>query len=386
MLCAVAFAPMLGSGFPAVRYSDRRPQPFEDHDDVQTGITQAPFGRLPDGTPITCFTLTNAHGMVARIIDFGGIVTELHAPDRDGRLADVVLGFDELEPYRGDSPYFGALIGRYGNRIREGRFTLDGETIQLPVNNGRNHLHGGPDGFDRVKWQAEVDGASLRLRYRSVDGEMGYPGNLDATVVYTLNDDNELVVRFHAVTDRATPVNLTQHSYFNLAGGGNVLGHLLQIDADAFVAIDDGSIPTGELAPVAGTAFDFRTPQAIGARIDEDSEQLRNGDGYDHNFALNKPHGKTLTRAARVVEPQSGRVLELWTEEPGVQFYSGNFLDGTLEGKGRSYAHRSGFCLEPQHFPDSPNRPQFPNVILRPGQEYRTESRFRFLVEPSSGT
>lgn len=355
---------------------------------MQTGITQAPFGQLPDGTPITCFTLTNARGMVAKIIDFGGIVTELHAPDRDGRLADVVLGFDELAPYCGDSPYFGALIGRYGNRIREGRFTLDGEQFQLPVNNGSNHLHGGPAGFDRVKWEAEVqqegEGASLRLRYLSRDGEMGYPGNLQASVVYSLSDDNELVVRFHAVTDRATPVNLTQHSYFNLAGGGDILGHLLQIDADAFVAIDAGSIPTGELAEVAGTAFDFRTAQAIGARIGDDDEQLRNGGGYDHNFALNKPHGKTMTRAARVVEPQSGRVLELWTEEPGVQFYSGNFLDGTLQGKGRNYAHRSGFCLEPQHFPDSPNRPHFPNVILRPGEEYLTESRFRFTVEPAA--
>lgn len=355
---------------------------YKDHDNVQTGITSSPFGQLPDGTPITCFTLTNANGLTARIIDFGGIVTELHVPDRAGRFADIVLGFDSIEPYRTVSPYFGALIGRYGNRIAEGRFTLDGRTIQLPVNNGRNHLHGGPDGFDRVKWQADIDGASLRLRYRSPDGDMGYPGNLDATVTYTLNDDNELVMRFHAVSDQATPVNLTQHSYFNLAGEGDVLSHLLQVDADAFVAIDAGSIPTGELAPVAGTPFDFRAPQPIGERIGEAHEQLRNGGGYDHSFALNKPAGKGLMRAARVVEPVSGRVLELWTEEPGVQFYSGNFLDGSLSGKGRTYGYRSGFCLEPQHFPDSPNQPQFPDVILRPGQEYRTESRLRFAVEP----
>jgi len=381
-VCAAPFVTVLASCFlAACLHHFLRPQPDEDHHDVQTGITQAPFGQLPDGTPVTCFTLTNAHGMTARILDFGGVISELHVPDRAGGLADVVLGFDSLEPYRSDSPYFGALIGRYGNRIREGRFMLDGEEIQLPVNNGANHLHGGPQGFDRVKWQAEVDGASLRLRYRSVDGEMGYPGNLDATVVYTLNDDNELVVQFHAVTDRATPVNLTQHSYFNLAGGGDILGHVLQIDADAFVAIDAGSIPTGELAPVAGTPFDFRCGQAIGARIGQESEQLRNGGGYDHNFVLNKPQGKALRRAARVVEPQSGRVLELWTEEPGVQFYSGNFLDGTLHGKTGSYAFRSGFCLEPQHFPDSPNQPQFPNVILRPGEAYRTESRFRFLID-----
>lgn len=355
-----------------------------DRYNVQTGITQAPFGQLPDGRAITQFTLTNAGGMVAKIIDYGGIITELHAPDRDGNFADVVLGFDTLEPYRTDSPYFGALIGRYGNRIRHGRFTLDGQEVQLPINNGSNHLHGGPDGFDRVKWEATIDGASLRLRYRSVDGEMGYPGNLDATVTYTLNDDNELVVSFHAVTDKATPVNLTQHSYFNLAGDGDILGHVLSIEADAFVAIDAESIPTGELTPVTGTPFDFRMPRPIGERIGQPDKQLRHGGGYDHNFVLNKPQGKALSRAARVVDPGSGRVLELWTEEPGVQFYSGNFLDGSLAGKGRTYQHRSGFCLEPQHFPDSPNQPSFPNVILRPGQVYQTESRFRFLVEPGA--
>ncbi|WP_026354710.1 aldose epimerase family protein [Massilia niastensis] len=348
---------------------------------MHTGITQAPFGQLPDGASITQFTLANANGMVVKIIDFGGVITELHAPDREGRFADVVLGFDTLEPYRGDSPYFGALIGRYGNRIGKGRFTLDGKAFQLPTNNGNNHLHGGPAGFDKVRWNAAIDGDSLRLSYRSVDGEQGYPGNLDATVVYTLTDDNELVVRFHAVSDRPTPVNLTQHSYFNLAGEGDILGHELSIDADAFVPIDAESIPLGALAQVAGTPFDFRTPRPIGERIGQPDKQLRHGLGYDHNFALNKPNGKTMTRAARVVEPGSGRVLELYTEEPGVQFYSGNFLDGTLKGKGRSYAHRSGFCLEPQHFPDSPNQPQFPNTILRPGEVYQTVSRFRFSVE-----
>ncbi|MEX5748205.1 aldose epimerase family protein [Massilia sp. X63] len=348
---------------------------------MRTGISQAPFGSLPDGDTITQFTLTNAKGMVARIIDFGGIITELHAPDREGRLADVVLGFDTLAPYQGESPYFGALIGRYGNRIAKGRFTLDGRDYQLPVNNGNNHLHGGAPGFDKVKWDAAIEGDSLRLAYVSPDGEQGYPGRLDVRVVYELNDDNELVVRFHAVTDQPTPVNLTQHSYFNLAGAGHILGHLLGIDADAFVAIDAESIPTGALAPVEGTPFDFRTPQPIGARIGEDDVQLRNGQGYDHCFALNKPQGKAMTRAARVHEPVSGRVLELFTEEPGVQFYSGNFLDGSLAGKGQVYAHRSGFCLEPQHFPDSPNQPQFPNTILRPGEVYRTESRFRFSVD-----
>ncbi|MEW6761924.1 MAG: aldose epimerase family protein [Pseudomonadota bacterium] len=349
---------------------------------MRPDITQAPFGQLPDGSAITQFTLANANGLVAKIIDFGGVITELHVPDRGGRLADVVLGFDTLDPYRSDSPYFGALIGRYGNRIAKGRFTLDGQDFQLPANNGNNHLHGGDPGFDKVKWQAAIEGDSLRLSYRSRDGEQGYPGNLDATVTYTLTDDNELVVRFYAVCDRATPVNLTQHSYFNLAGSGDILGHLLLIDADAFVAIDAESIPTGELAPVAGTPFDFRSPRPIGSRIGEADEQLRNGQGYDHNFVLNKPAAQAMTRAARVVDPGSGRVLELFTEEPGVQFYSGNFLDGTLQGKRGPYQHRSGFCLEPQHFPDSPNQPTFPNVILRPGEEYRTESRFRFSVEP----
>ncbi len=347
---------------------------------MQTRITQAPFGQLPNGETITQFTLTNANGLVARIIDFGGIITELHTPGRDGKPADIVLGFDTIEPYLADSPYFGALIGRYGNRIAKGRFTLDGQEFSLPANNGNNHLHGGAPGFDKVKWDAIVIEDSLQLAYRSADGEQGYPGNLDATVIYTLTDDNELIVRFHAVTDKATPVNLTQHSYFNLAGEGDILDHVLTIDADTFVAIDAESIPLGALAPVTGTPFDFRTPRPIGERIEQPDKQLRHGLGYDHNFVLNKPDGKAMTRAAHVCEPESGRVLELFTEEPGVQFYSGNFLDGALQGKGRSYGHRSGFCLEPQHFPDSPNQPQFPNTILRPGEVYQTESRFRFSV------
>jgi aldose 1-epimerase len=348
---------------------------------VQTTITQAPFGQLPDGRPASLFTLTNANGMVVKITDFGGIITQIHAPDRDGALADVVLGFDTLDPYRTDSPYFGALIGRYGNRIAKGRFVLDGQAIQLTTNDGQNHLHGGAPGFDKVLWQASVDGRDLTLKYHSPDGEQGYPGNLDATVVYTLTDDNEIVVRFHAVTDRATPVNLTQHSYFNLAGDGDILAHELTIDADAFVPIDAESIPTGQLAPVTGTPFDFRTPRAIGERIDFPDKQLRHGLGYDHCFALNKPAQKQMTRAAHVREPKSGRVLELFTQEPGVQFYSGNFLDGSLAGKGHTWIYRSGFCLEPQHFPDSPNQPSFPNTILRPGEVYETESRFRFSVE-----
>lgn len=352
---------------------------------MQASITQAPFGYLPDGRLATVYTLSNRNGLVVKITDFGGIITEIHAPDRDGKLADITLGFDTLAPYAGDSPYFGALIGRYGNRLREGKFTLDGKTWQLPVNNGSNHLHGGEMGFHKCLWIAnacqEGDAVGLTLRYRSADGEQGYPGNLDVTVVYQLNGDNELVVSYDAATDQATPVNLTQHTYFNLAGAGTILAHELCIAADAYTPVDSTLIPTGALAPVAGTAFDFRLPTAIGARIDANDEQLRHGSGYDHNFVLNKPAPGAMTLAARARDPTSGRVLELFSEEPGVQFYSGNFLDGTLSGKGRCYALRSGFCLEPQHFPDSPNQPHFPNTILRPGAAYATVSRYKFSVE-----
>lgn len=345
-------------------------------------ITQAPFGQLADGSAISQFTLSNENGLAVKVIEFGAIITELHAPDRDGRLADVVLGFDTLDAYEGDSPYFGAIVGRYGNRIAGSRFTLDGREHVLPANDGGNHLHGGAGGFHKVKWQGSVEGDTLVLAYRSADGEQGYPGNLDVIASYTLNDDNELVMRLRAVTDKPTPVNLTQHSYFNLCGEGDILDHMLTIEGDTFVPIDAGSIPLGMLSPVTGTPFDFRTPRAIGERVGQPDKQLRHGRGYDHNFVLNKPDGKAMTRAAHVLDPGSGRVLELFTEEPGLQFYSGNFLDGSLVGKGgRSYGHRSGFCLEPQHFPDSPNRPRFPNVILRPGQVYETESRFRFSVQ-----
>jgi len=361
--------------------------------DPSPGITQAPFGTLPDGVPVTQFTLANRHGMRVKILDFGGIITEIHVPDRDGRFGDVALGFDRLEPYLGESPYFGALIGRYGNRIAKGRFVLGSHKYQLATNNGNNHLHGGNYGFDKVLWEASVEGSSmgdeLCLRYLSADGEEGYPGNLDVQVVYSLTDENEIAVRFSATTDQPTPVNLTQHSYFNLAGiagCGDILGHELFIDADRFVPIDAESIPLGELRQVAGTPFDFRQPRLIrehlGGQIGEKDEQLANGQGYDHCFVLNRPAAsRELTRAVRVRHPGSGRVLELFTQEPGVQFYSGNFLDGSLAGKGCAYPFRGGFCIEPEHFPDSPNRPEFPNTILRPGETYATESRFRFSVE-----
>lgn len=352
---------------------------------MEPTITQAAFGTLPDGGHATLFTLANRQGMVVKITDFGGIITEIHAPDRDGKLADVTLGFDGVEPYVEDSPYFGALIGRCGNRIGRGRFELDGQQYQLATNNGPNHLHGGVTGFSRVLWNASIlendSKMGVTLTYESPDGEEGYPGNLTATVVYQLTDDNELLVRFHAVTDKPTPVNLTQHAYFNLAGGGDILGHELEIHADAFTPVDQTLIPTGLFAPVAGGPFDFRSPHRIGMRIGDKDEQLRFGGGYDHNFVLNKPIEKTSTLAARVRDPKSGRVLELYTEEPGVQFYSGNFLDGSLTGKGWNYGYRGGFCLEPQHFPDSPNHPAFPSVILRPGEEYSTVSRYRFSVK-----
>jgi aldose 1-epimerase len=353
--------------------------------DPSPGITQAPFGSLPDGAPVTRFTLVNRNGMTVKILDFGGIITHILVPDRDGRMADVALGFDELAPYLGESPYFGALIGRYGNRIAKGRFVIGSHKYELATNNGNNHLHGGQRGFDKVLWQASVEGRELHLHYLSKDGEEGYPGNLDARVVYSLTDDNEIVVRFSATTDQPTPVNLTQHSYFNLAGiqgCSDILGHELFIDAAGFVPIDAEAIPLGDVAGVAGTPFDFRQARTIVSRIGEQDGQLANGQGYDHCFVLDKPAGsRELRRAVRVRDPASGRVLELFTQEPGVQFYSGNFLDGKLAGKGCAYPFRGGFAIEPEHFPDSPNRPAFPNTILRPGETYATESRFRFSVD-----
>jgi len=347
-------------------------------------VSEAAFGLSLEGQPASLFTLTNAKGMLVKISNFGGVITEIRVPDRQGKFANVNLGFDEIEPYHKLSPYFGALIGRFGNRIKDGKFTVDGVDYQLATNNGPNHLHGGVQGYDKVLWRAEPftreQSVGLTLKYLSLDGDQGYPGNLDVTVVYELTNENEILVKFHAVTDKATPINLTQHAYFNLAGGGDVLGHQMMINADRFTAIDSISIPTGELPLVAGTPFDFRAPHLIGERINADDEQLKNGGGYDHNFVLNKSAPKELSLAARVYEPNSGRVLEVFTQEPGVQFYSGNFLDGSLGARGWTYNHRNGFCLEPQHFPDSPNQPQFPNTILRPGEEYTSLMSYKFSV------
>jgi aldose 1-epimerase len=336
------------------------------------------------------YTLKNAHGIELKVLDYGGIIVSLKVPDRTGKLGDVVLGYDSLAGYERASPYFGAIVGRYGNRIAHGRFTLDGRTYALATNNGPNHLHGGVRGFDKVVWDVTPlearDSVALILRRTSPDGEEGYPGTLHATVTYTLTSRNEVIFDYQATADRATPVNLTQHSYFNLAGdgSGDILGHVVTLNADHFTPVDSTLIPTGELHSVAGTPFDFRSPTPIGARIDADDVQLRYGRGYDHNFVLNKGDGdKGPALGARVYEPSSGRVMEIHTTEPGLQFYSGNFLDGTLRGKnGVVYRHRYGFAMETQHFPDSPNKPAFPSTILRPGAEYRSRTIYTFSVQP----
>ncbi len=344
-----------------------------------------PFGAV-DGNRVFLYTLRNASGMEARITNYGGIIVSLKVPDRKGNLGDVVLGYDSLSSYVKATPYFGCLIGRYGNRIAGGKFSLGGTEYTLATNDGPNHLHGGVKGFDKVVWSVResesVPGKTLVLTYRSKDGEEGYPGNLDVRVVYSLNDSNEIRVTYQATTDKPTIVNLTQHSYFNLAGPGDgtILGHELMIAADRFTPIDATFIPTGELRPVAGTPLDFTKLKPIGERINQDDEQLRYGLGYDHNFVLNKPEG-SFGLAARVYEPTTGRVMEVLTSEPGIQFYSGNFLDGSFIGKGgKPYLHRYGFCLETQHFPDSPNHPEFPSTVLKPGEEYNTTTVYRFSV------
>ncbi len=350
-------------------------------------ITTTDFSTTPDGQTAKLYTLTNSNGVEAQITNFGGVITSLKVPDRNDSLADVVLGFDALEPYFEDSPYFGALVGRYGNRIAKGKFTLDGEEYTLAQNNMGNHLHGGLRGFDKVLWQAEPlsddsSSAGLKLSYQSPDGEEGYPGALDVTVIYTLTNDNELRIDYQATTDAPTVVNLTNHSYFNLTGqgGSSILNHEVMINADRFVPVDSTLIPTGTLTEVEGTPLDFRQPTPIGARIDDKHKQLVYGIGYDHCWVLNKT-GKARTLAATVYEPNSGRFLEVYTTEPAVQFYSGNFLDGTLTGKeGAVYEQRTGFCLETEHFPDSPNQPDFPSTELRPGETYQTSTTYKFSV------
>jgi len=350
---------------------------------AQAQVSKQSFGTA-DGQNVDLYTLKNRNGMEAKITNYGGIVVSLTAPDKNRKFDDVVLGFNDLDSYLKGHPYFGAAIGRYGNRIAKGRFTLNGVEYKLAVNNGENHLHGGLKGFDKVIWTAQEQksaaGPAVKLTYLSKDGEEGYPGNLSVTIVYTLTNKNELRIDYTASTDKDTVLNLTHHSYFNLAGEGNgdILNHRLMLNASRFTPTDAGSIPTGELRNVVGTPFDFLKPTALGARINQDYEQLKLGNGYDHNYVVNGRMG-TLRLAARVTEPTSGRAMEVWTTEPGVQLYTGNFLDGTLTGKsGKVYQRRYGFCLETQHYPDSPNKPTFPTTTLKKGATLHSTTIYRF--------
>jgi aldose 1-epimerase len=341
-------------------------------------VTKEVFGKTGDGTEVYLYTLTNDNGMTVKITNYGAIITSIITKDKEGNPGDVALGFDNLEGYLNEHPFFGAVAGRYANRIKKGKFTLDGKEYTLATNNGPNHLHGGNKGFDKVVWTPEEVNNGLKLTYVSKDGEEGYPGNLTSTVTYVLNDNNELRISYTAQTDKATPVNLTNHSYFNLAAGKakNALDHVIFINADAYTVVDQTMIPTGELRPVKGTPFDFTTPKSIGARIEQ------TGGGYDHNFVLTKKTPGEMSLAATVYEPTSGRVMEVYTTQPGVQFYAGNFLTGSLTGKGGvQYVKRYGFCLETQHFPDSPNQPKFPNTILRPGEQYKQATMYKFSAE-----
>ena len=342
------------------------------------------WGTTKDGVTVDLYTLTNNNGSEVRITTYGGTLVSLRVPNRDGALGDVLLGFDTLAPYLGVQPFFGVLVGRYGNRIANGAFELDGTRYQLDTNNDGNHLHGGWRGFDKRVWQATPDDASeprLVLSYRSADGEEGYPGNLDVTVTYTLTDADELRIDYVATTDKATIVNLTNHAYFNLATEGSILDHEMQLFADTYLPVDPTLIPLGDAQHVEGTPFDFRTPTPIGARIAADDEQLRLAvGGYDHNFNINQ-QGRDIAQAASVYDPSSGRVMDVYTTQPGVQFYSANQIEGEVIGKGGTrYEKYSGFCLETQHYPDSPNQPQFPSTVLRPGETYRQTTIYRFGV------
>jgi len=351
-------------------------QKTQQNENQMAAVKKESFGTLEDGREVSLFTLSNEDGIEVEITNYGGTVTSIRTPDKNGNFENVVLGFDSLEKYTAGVPYFGALIGRYGNRIEDGRFSIDGKQYQLATNDGDNHLHGGEQGFDKVLWDAAAqDDGSLKLTYLSNDGEEGYPGNLEVTVVYTLTNENELKIEYEATTDKATPVNLTNHSYFNLSGhpDSTILDHQLKIRADQYTPVNDELIPTGELASVAGTPFDFTEFHKIGGRIDQVEG------GYDHNWVLNQPEGDSLFHAATLYDPGSGRQMKIFTEEPGLQFYSGNFLDGSLKGpNGTPYVQHAALCLETQHFPNSPNEPDFPSTILRPGQTYQTTTIYKF--------
>lgn len=351
---------------------------------MKPSVEKTPFGKTKDGIAVDLFVLANGNGMKAKISTYGAILTELEAPDRDGKRDDVVLGFDNLASYLAGHPHFGATTGRVANRIAKGRFTLDGKEYTLAVNNGPNALHGGLKGFDKVVWKSEPkespDAAAVRLTYVSRDGEEGYPGNLTTAVTYTLTNQNEIRIDYKATTDKATPVNLTNHSYFNLGGlaSGDILGHELMMEADEYTPADDSLIPTGEILSVKGTPLDFTQPATIGSRLAQVADKTG---GYDHNFVL-RSKGKKLALAARVYEPNSGRVMEMYTTEPGVQLYTANFLDGKLKGKdGVAYKKHQAFCLEAQHFPDSVNQPKFPSIILRPGETYTQTTVYKFSTK-----
>jgi len=357
-------------------------------DTLSLSVHRTAYGKTPDGTVVDAYTMRNRNHVIVQVITWGATITNIGTPDKTGHFDDIVLGFDSLPGYLQNTPYFGVVVGRYGNRIARGKFTLDGKSYKLAINNAPNSLHGGVKGFDKVVWTAEpvqTDTAvGVTLTHVSPDGEEGYPGTLTAKVTYTLNDRNELAIDYQATADKATPVNLTNHTYWNLRGEGNgdILAHMLTIDADSMTPVDSTLIPTGHITPVAGTPFDFRTPTAIGARIDQDDPQIKNGRGYDHNMVFNRTGAPgTLVHAIRLADPTSGRTVDVSTTEPGVQFYSGNFLDGTVVGKnGHKYPHRSGIALETQHYPDSPNQPQFPTTILKPGATYKSRTMFTFGV------
>lgn len=361
--------------------SENKSQESVEADASSKGISSAPFGKMEDGTPVSLFTMNNGKGMTMKVMNYGGIVVSLTVPAKDGKPIDVILGFDSLSDYIAHNPFFGALVGRYGNRIAKGRFALDGNVYELVKNNNGNHLHGGTRGFDKVFWNIEEvpsgEGVAIKLSYLSKDMEEGYPGNLRAEVVYTLTDDNTVKFHYKATTDKKTVLNLTQHTYFNLNGGKtDILSHEVSLNADQFVPVDKTLIPTGELKSVENTPFDFRTPFAIGARIDAQDQQLEYAGGYDHCWVIN---GQGMRTAAVVFEPVSGLEMTVDTTEPGVQFYTGNFLDGSLTGKNDVvYKKRTGFCLETEHFPDSPNQKQFPSVVLSPGETYDTETSYHF--------
>ena len=371
----------------ACKEKNKKTQSVESEVNKTMVIEKSKFGKLDDGSAIDKYVMTNKNGMEVSVISYGGRIVSLKVPDKNGKLENVTLGFDNIEDYVSENPFFGALVGRYGNRIAKGNFNIDDTQYTLVTNNGENHLHGGTVGFDKIVWAVQpiegADESKLELRYVSKDGEEGYPGNLEVTVLYTLNNKNELKVDYTAITDKPTVVNLTQHSYFNLSGdfSKDILNHEVTLHADSFIPVDDGLIPTGEIKGVEGTPFDFTQAKAIGRDIDMENQQLKRGGGYDHCWVLNGEKGK-LRQVASAYDPASGRLMEVLTTEPAIQFYTGNFLDGSLQNpKGGSYGHRSGFCLETQHYPDSPNQPEFPSTRLNPGETYNTTTVFKFSAK-----